>query len=134
MADNLNWQGDRAVAQIKAELHRRVQMASVVVYNQARELVSKEGAAIPSKRRGKLKYGKMPSRPGEPPHVQTGNLRRMIAFEVRGLIGRVGTNVPYARILELGGRTMAARPWLRRALFERANAVKALLSAPMRLK
>lgn len=61
-----------------------------------------------------------PSRPGEPPHVDTGRLRSSITHEVEetltGIVGRVGTNVVYGRFLELGTSKMKARPFLRPAL------------------
>lgn len=71
-----------------------------------------------------------PSKPGEPPAVDTGRLRSSITHEVRvegdGVIGLVGTNVEYARRLEFGfvgtdklGRNInqPARPFLRPAVF-----------------
>lgn len=64
--------------------------------------------------------GHTASRPGMPPHVDTGRLRASITHEVEtrllNIIGRVGTNVKYGRWLELGTSRMAARPWLRPAL------------------
>lgn len=61
-----------------------------------------------------------PSRPGEPPHVDTGRLRASVTHEVEknlfSIIGRVGTNVEYGRYLELGTSRMSPRPWLRPAL------------------
>lgn len=61
------------------------------------------------------------SAPGQPPAVDTGRLRSSITHDVRiergGVIGRVGTNVEYAPHLELGTSRMAARPFLRPAVF-----------------
>lgn len=60
------------------------------------------------------------SKPSEPPHVDTGTLRRSITHEVEQrniATGRVGTNVVYAKWLEFGTSKMAARPFLRPALF-----------------
>jgi HK97 gp10 family phage protein len=52
--------------------------------------------------------------------VDTGNLRASITFEIQqqgsDLIGRVGTNVPYARYVHDGTKYMRARPFLRDAL------------------
>lgn len=62
----------------------------------------------------------VPSRPGEPPRVDTGRLRSSITHEVvsklKGIVGRVGTNVKYGRYLELGTSKMLPRPWLIPAL------------------
>lgn len=84
------------------------------------------------KSRGARVYGATRSLPGEPPRKQLGHLRRSVAYEVDGNVGRVGTNLLYGRILELGSRLMKARPWLRRALRECQDRIKAILSAPMK--
>lgn len=75
--------------------------------------------------------GLNPSVPPNPPHVLTGRLRQSIAWEVvvepKAVVGRVGTNVVYARRLELGfvgtdalGRNInqEPRPYLRPSLAE----------------
>jgi HK97 gp10 family phage protein len=78
----------------------------------------------------KRRYGANPSQPGDPPHKQTGHLRRSVAHEVdaTSLTARVGTNVRYGRFLELGTSNMEARPWLRRALNEMMPQIKAMLA------
>lgn len=52
--------------------------------------------------------------------VDTGRLRASIAYEIgkdgRGIVGRVGTNVNYARHVEFGTGRMRAQPFLRPAL------------------
>lgn len=52
--------------------------------------------------------------------VDTGRLRASVQYEVgrdgRGIVGRIGTNVHYARYLEFGTRRMRAQPFLRPAL------------------
>lgn len=83
------------------------------------------------KHKGKRVYNAFPSKPGEPPHKQTGNLRRSVTYEVdaRDLTARVGTNVTYGRHLELGtSRGLAPRPWLRPALSRIRSRVNQLLS------
>lgn len=54
------------------------------------------------------------SLPGEPPAVQTERLIGSIDYELLGEEEgvRVGTNVEYAKYLELGTHRMAARPFL----------------------
>jgi len=70
--------------------------------------------------------GKYHSSPGEPPYVQTGNLRDNVVIELPKLIqgqeitGKVGVrdSVRYAPALEFGypGRNLEERPFLRPAL------------------
>ena len=59
----------------------------------------------------------VPSPPGQPPHLRTGNLRRSyhVEFDQGALVARVGSDpaiAPYAVFLELGSRNMEARPHL----------------------
>lgn len=147
MPANLKWNGDRFIRLLKAELRRRVSACCHAVANRARELLSVEGTGKRTRRvrdknnklrqSRKLVYNANPSKPGEPPHVQTGRLRGSVAVEVQegftGPVGRVGTNVKYGRWLELATRLMAARPWLRRALQERAAVIKAIMIHPWRI-
>lgn len=57
------------------------------------------------------------SAPGEPPAQATAGLRQSVETKVEGkgmdVIGTVGTDKPHGKMLELGTRNMAARPWLR---------------------
>lgn len=116
MGAKLFGDGSAVRAAIRAELNRRVFAGTILVLNQARELISTAGPE--------------PSAPGEPPHKQTGHLRRSVANEIEGSVGRVGTNLKYGRWLELGTARMAARPWLRRALNEVKSEVKRVLEQP----
>ncbi len=141
MPGNVRWNGDALKRQIHAELGRRLDACAIVVENHAKVLISVDGTARVAtvkvdskgrKRKGtKLVYGANPSKPGEPPHVQTGRLRASVAHERVGLVARVGTSLLYGRWLELGTVHMAARPWLRRALFECSAQIRAILGRPM---
>jgi len=74
-------------------------------------------------RRTYIRHGKehKASAPGEPPAVDTGRLRSSITHAVETtdneVIGYVGSNVEYAKWLELGTERVAERPFLRPALF-----------------
>lgn len=139
MADfKLKWHGPQAKASIESEFRRRLAACCLVLVNHARTLIDVDGTGVvaksskakgkkKAKRKGSLIYGAYPSKPGEPPHKQRGRLLGSVAFEVKGLIARVGTNVKYGRWLELGTKHMAARPWLRRALRECWAQLKAIL-------
>ena len=144
MAGKLEWHGDEAAKAIEAEVNRRLHRCCVTVLNHAKTLINVNGTGVSTsgggrdakgryrKKSKKLRYGAHPSAPGEPPRKQTGRLLASVAWEVSGLVGRVGTNLPYGRWLELGTRLMAARPWLRRALAECRDKILAILSAPMK--
>lgn len=126
--------------EIKAGARRNLKAAAILLQNHAKELVSVDGTTqVPatSKKTGRklkrtnLAYNTNPSKPGEPPHVQTGRLRASISHEVTGVTARVGTNLEYGRYLELGTRKMAARPWLRRSLTEAWTQLQRILSTPI---
>lgn len=75
-------------------------------------------------------YGAGRSSAGDPPFKQTGRLRASITHELlddaEGPFARVGTNLPYGLYLELGTRRMRPRPFLRRALDDSLDAIRAL--------
>ena len=136
----VKWNGPAALASFERQMGRRLDAARFVVQNRAKVLISVDGTGTrgtPGARNKqgrflkRLVYGANPSKPGEPPHVQTGRLRASVASERTGMMARVGTNVVYGRWLELGTVDMAARPWLRRSLVEMTPAVRAILSAPL---
>lgn len=129
------WKGDEAARLIRAGFVRNLHAAAILVQNHAKELISVAGtmkadAGRDRKGRFRRQYGANPSAPGEPPHKQTGHLRRSVARDVDShhLTARVGTNLKYGRWLELGTRFMAARPWLRRAFNEVMGQVKQVLA------
>ena len=146
MAGKLEWHGEREQARIRNEMILRIIACCKLLTSHAKQLLSIPGTSKSvrgSKRNskgqfvkgsGKKVYGTNPSAPGDPPHKQLGHLRRSVTYETEtdGLTGRVGTNLLYGLWLELGTRLMAARPWLRRALGDCREQVKALLTAPMR--
>lgn len=72
------------------------------------------------------------SSPGEPPHRRDGELRRSIADEVdeKKLIGRVGTNKIYGRMLEIG----QSRPFLRTTLHKVRKTLRTILGRKTNVK
>lgn len=141
---SLNWHGDEVLEALRAELQRRLAAGAVLVSDHAKELVSVPGTAQAIRKltyryggarrtvgkRGRV-YGAAVSEPGEPPRKQFGHLRRSVAWEQEGLTARVGSNYKIARYLEFGTSRMQARPWLRRALAECRDRIRAILSKPI---
>ncbi len=136
----LRWYGGEVQKRITEETTRRLHACCIVVASHAKKLISIQGTvavsatgAMKRDKKGRFKrvYGSNPSRPWEPPHKQTGRLRGSVAWEVVGLVGRVGTNLLYGRWLELGTKRMKPRPWLRRALRECQDKIRAIFAKPM---
>ena len=79
-----------------------------------------------------------PSMPGQPPAVDTGNLRNSIRYEIvegekdiSAIIGSTQKDPPYVTYLEYGtssggwgGKGMAPRPWLRPAMRNNLEFIK----------
>ena len=58
--------------------------------------------------------------------VDPGRLRSSITHEIEGTTGRVGTNVEYARAVELGTEKQSPQPYLRPALHKNEKAILVL--------
>ena len=72
------------------------------------------------------------SAPGEPPAVQTGQLRNSVRDNVykreKSVVGEVGTELMKGLWLEKGTRKMAPRPWLEPSFDKSLERVKEILS------
>lgn len=94
---SFKWYGDEWLQQFKQDRLKKLKRATIYAEN----VIKKElGTKSPP-----------PSEPGEPPHLESGELRRSITHEIDDsrLIGRVGTNKVYARYLEKGTTHMEPR-------------------------
>lgn len=121
----MQWNGDHIVAQVEAEMERRLDAAAFYLQARMKENLSTEGAGMDA--RGRLIYGANPSKPGEFPHVQTGRLRGSIAIERTQLKRRIGTNVVYGRPLELS----MDRAFASRTLAEEHDVIQRILTMPL---
>ena len=132
------WNSGKIVKAAGAEMHKRMLRAVLVVEGDVKQRIGR-GQPVERDASGNLR-GLDPSRPGEPPKVVTSRLRTSITHAVErtatAIIGRIGSNVPHARRLELGffgadkkGRNInqAARPYLRPSLKERLSQVIRIL-------
>lgn len=91
-------------------------------------LMPGRGASATVGRRGRLVY--KPSHPRQPPGVRTGLLRNSLTTaRIDSLTYGAGTNVGYARYLELGTSRMTRRPFLRPGLRRAARTLQGTFSA-----
>lgn len=94
-----------------------VEKAAIVLEKHIKQTLSQRGTG---RRYPRGKKTHQASAPGEPPAVDTGQLRASIRREKAGLFTwRVGTGLEHAPHLEYGTSKMAPRPFMRPAL-ERA--------------
>lgn len=96
---------------------RDLERRAINVERRAKTLASTPGAGR-TYTRGRVTH--RASAPGDPPAVDTGQLRASITHQLgtdsAGLFALVGSNLRKALWLELGTSRMAARPFLRPAL------------------
>lgn len=110
----LIWHGRQVTNQIGKDLTGKLHVIGALLSRDVGTMISKPGPR--------------PSAPGEPPHTQTRRLWQSITHEVKGQVLRVGTNVKYARYLELGTERMpGGRPFLRPALDRARNDIVRIL-------
>ena len=123
------WYGDAVIKKLNSRIGANIEKAAIHFQNALKETLSKPGTGKRYRRRGKpgdkRKVGSyhVASRPGQPPAVDMGNLRRSIFMKYRKSTysARIGVRSVYARRLEFGGAhttkngkviTVAARPYL----------------------
>ena len=111
----VNWDTRNFMAQVERERKAALTKAALIVVRSAKESMPDSGIANATKKERAANR----SKPGEPPHRQTGTLIKNISHELIGSdTARVGVNkdVKYALWLEIGNSKMEARPYLRPAL------------------
>ena len=126
------WNSKRVVKRVARLIEKNMGAAMLILQGEVQRKISVGQPVVRSKGgslRGTVKAQPAPT----PPRVLSGRLRTSITHSVEGslltrmIIGRVGSNVPYARRLELGffgtdskGRNInqGERPYLRPALKE----------------
>lgn len=105
-----SWNGDSFIRAMDGQLRQRMEQATALTAADVKQ--SMQGGGRPH----------VPSRPGEPPRVDTGGLRRSVNHSVmvqrHRVRGFVNVDHPAARALELGYApgNLAPRPYLRPAL------------------
>ena len=143
MTSRLEWHGDEAKEYVRGRAVKFLLRAAIEVKREAQRSLGVAGTGVATRsltttikgekktfKKGRRIYGKYPSKPGEPPHKQTGDLWRSVAYEVdrKEMIARVGTNKKHGKAMELGTKHgIAPRPWLRPALAKAHSRGKELL-------
>ena len=104
-----------------------VQESTLALHKSAIEIVS-ENAGGTQAIRYSPKRNVTVSKPGDPPHTDTGRLRQSIKFDYKKGVGRVGSNLKYAAWLEFGTEDMSPRPWLSVAISRVSKEVDKIFS------
>lgn len=79
-------------------------------------------------------HGGVPSKPGDPPHSQTGTLGNSMHYHrAENLHTQAGSVIEYGKFLELGTWKMLARPWLRPAYNRSRKAMQWAFDAAVKL-
>ena len=139
MAVDIKWHPAIVVSATKAELVKRMKGAMLIVQGDAQRRLS-VGTATRRTKSGRLVAIAKADPAPTAPRALTGALRKSITHDVKtepgAIVGRVGSNLVYARRLELGfhgtdsrGRSFNQneRPFLRPALFDNLRRVIARL-------
>ena len=103
----------KMAAVMEEKRNKAVQESTLALHAEAVKIVS-ENAGGDVEIRYNPKRTVTVSKPGEPPHTDTGRLRQSIKFDFKdkGATGRVGSNYKVAAWLEFGTEHIGARPWL----------------------
>lgn len=124
MAASVVWHGDEFMGHLQRETVKRLKTSAELVKSMMVRKLSVSGH----------KGGQYtPSQPGEPPHADTGTLRKSIFWEVdeTELKAIVGSPVHYSLHLELGTSRMAARPYMRITLQECMPRIVRIMTLPL---
>ncbi len=142
------WHGDEFLKRTKDELDKRLQTAGAAVQSRVVESLSTSGRGAaasakwgrgPIRSKEKMRVGKKKSvyifrsKPGEPPHAQTGLLMKSIFWQLTGRGSVIiGTPLKYGRALELGyeKNNLLPRPYLVPGLNWSLSRVQAIMTRP----
>lgn len=135
----VNWYGRAVNARVDAQVERNLDKASIMLESDIKTSFGNSG--VLGKRGGASKADRRRNRskPGEPPHVDTGLLKRSVGFVKPAPRKRwIGTGLGskdktgYAKFLEFGTRYMAPRPFLRPAFSRNRTRLARVLGAKIR--
>ena len=131
----LNWHGDEVWGKVNLAVAAKIGEACFLVLAESKRRMRDDPKTGIVYRKPFAKQATwQASAAGEAPAIVSGTLYQSMTTEVSAptgtgdMEGRVGTNVEYARYLELGTNRMAARPFLAPALMLTAPLINALFA------
>lgn len=133
---NYTWKGEEYKKKIKRGLNANLDLAAIFLVRDIKQSFGDTGVAGGRSGATKAQRAANRSKPGGPPNVDTGHLKRNIGYDTPTralLVRRIGTgignaeHVGYAIYLELGTSKMDARPFLRTALARNRAKLRQLL-------
>ncbi len=115
MSVTLLWYGIQATKMVRGKVGKRISKATDYLHRTVRKSVS-----IPFP---------PASAEGQYPHVRTGKFHASIQkeYDKKKLEGRVGSNLGYAKDLEIGTPMLAPRPWLSLLVKEEQDKLKGIV-------
>lgn len=128
---------------MRSQVRSALLRSAVLCHTRAVVLLSKPASRTTVRRTRTTSGGKAgstytrytPSQPGQPPALRTGFGKSSVTWwEYKDNAVRVGVrrNGLYMAMLELGTRTIRARPWLSVALRDTTPAIRVLIQSAMR--
>lgn len=140
LKNNVQWYGTEFIGQMKRGLTKNLTAAGTLLLKDVRAALNVDGRTVTetttASGKTRRKYGKRgssPSQPGEPPHKQSGRLRRdtFKQLKPKKMVMRVGTRAPHGGMLEFGTRKMAPRPYLRSTYAKDQAKIAQILTTPI---
>jgi len=137
---NYEWHGKEYQAKIEKGMQRNMDRAAITLVSIVRNSFGDSGVTGTISGATRSQRAANRSKPGAPPHVDTGHLKANVAWMkdvARPLVRKVGTgvgnakSVGYAMWLEFGTKRMAARPFLRPALKKHKTKLKREITRPI---
>ena len=118
--------------ELAKKMKRNLERAAIHLTNEIKKAINRsQPYSISHGDSGIFYHGEDPSLPGEAPKKIRGDLQRSIAYEVAsdGQSAMVGSNLDYARYLELGTSKMEVRPFLRATLDKQRDRINTILGS-----
>ncbi len=131
----VKWYGPEFVAKLEKHEADNVKRACIYLSGQVKQVLSTKSGPCNENRDEPIPESEFErSKPGEPPRLQCGELRRSITWELDEgrMVGRVGTNKIHGRYLEDGTKYMDKRPFLSSTLAQHREPIRRIMLTKMK--